>query len=145
MHRGLLSLVAALNAAYKSHPALWEQDNDPAGFEWLDGSNSTQSIVSFVRWSKSGDPVVGLFNFSGAPVGPYRVGLPFGGTWDEIINTDAEVFGGSGVGNYGSIVALDEPFQGRPASVELTLPPLGGLWLAPRKSEGSKSVGSTPA
>ena len=90
-------------------------------------------MVAFVRWSRSGDPLVGIFNFGGNPVGPYRVGLPFAGTWDEIINTDAEEFGGSGVGNYGSVEASDEPFHGRPASVELTLPPLGGLWLKPRR------------
>jgi 1,4-alpha-glucan branching enzyme len=132
VHQGLLSLVSSLNGAYKSHPALWEQDNDPHGFEWIDGGNSTQNVIAFLRWSKSGDPVVGIFNFSGTPIGPYRIGLPFGGVWDEIINTDATEFGGSGVGNYGAVTATDEPFQGRQASVELTLPPLGGLWLAPR-------------
>ena len=89
-------------------------------------------MLAFVRWSRSGEPLVGLFNFSGTPIGPYRVGLPRGGVWDEVINTDATEFGGSGVGNYGSLTATDEPFMGRPASVELTLPPLGGLWLAPR-------------
>jgi 1,4-alpha-glucan branching enzyme len=133
IHQGLLSLVGSLNAAYKSHPALWDQDNDPAGFEWIDGGNSAQNVIAFLRWSRSGDPIVGIFNFSGNPIGPYRIGLPFGGVWDEVINTDATEFGGSGVGNYGSVTALDEPFQGRQASVELTLPPLGGLWLAPRK------------
>ena len=133
IHQGLLSLVGSLNAAYKSHPALWDQDNDSKGFEWLDGGNAAQNVLGFVRWSRSGDPLVGLFNFGGNPVGPYRVGLPFGGVWDELINTDATEFGGSGVGNYGSVTASDEPWGGRPASVELTLPPLGGLWLAPRK------------
>jgi len=132
VHQGLLSLVSSLNAAYRSHPALWEQDNDSAGFEWIDGGNSAQNVVAFLRWSRSGAPLVGIFNFSGTPIGPYRVGLPFAGVWDEVINTDATEFGGSGVGNYGSVTATDEPFQGRPASVELTLPPLGGLWLAPR-------------
>jgi 1,4-alpha-glucan branching enzyme len=133
MHQGLLALVSRLNRVYAMTPALWEQDNDPAGFEWLDGGNSAQNVLAFVRWSRDGTPLVGLFNFSGTPVGPYRVGLPFGGTWDEIVNTDAVEYGGSGVGNLGSVVALDEGFQGRPASAELTLPPLGGLWLAPAK------------
>ena len=133
IHRGLQQLVGALNRAYVGTPALWEQDNTAAGFEWIDGGNATQNVLAFLRWSHSGEPLVGLFNFSGNPVGPYRVGLPFAGTWDEVINTDAIEFGGSGVGNFGSVTALDEPFQGRPASVELTLPPLGGLWLAPRR------------
>jgi 1,4-alpha-glucan branching enzyme len=68
-------------------------------------------------------------NFGGNPVGPYRVGLPYAGTWTEVLNSDAEDFGGSGVGNFGAVGAADEPWQGRPASVELTLPPLAGLWL----------------
>jgi len=132
IHRGLQSLVSELNRVYASSPALWEQDNDPAGFEWIDGGNAAQNVLAFVRWSRSGSPLVGVFNFSGNPVGPYRIGLPFGGVWNEVINTDAVEFGGSGVGNYGAVTALDEPWGGRPASVELTLPPLAGLWLAPR-------------
>ncbi len=132
VHRGLQKLVATLNRTYRSTPALWEQDNTEAGFEWLDGGNSAQNVLAFVRWSKSGSPLVALFNFSGNPVGPYRVGLPFGGVWDEVINTDASEFGGSGVGNYGSVTAMDEHWGGRPASVEVTLPPLGAVWLAPR-------------
>jgi 1,4-alpha-glucan branching enzyme len=132
MHQGLQKLVAALNHTYMTSPALWEQDNDPAGFEWLDGGNSLQNVLAFVRWSRSGEPLVGIFNFGGNPIGPYRIGLPFAGTWVEVINTDAEEFGGSGVGNFGSVQAVDEGFQGRPASVELTIPPLGGLWLRPR-------------
>jgi len=68
-------------------------------------------------------------NFSGNPVGPYRIGLPFAGVWEELLNTDAVDFGGSGVGNYGAVTATDVPWAGRPASATLTLPPLGGLWL----------------
>ncbi len=132
VHQGLQSLVSSLNRVYSATPALWEQDNDSAGFEWLDGGNSAQNVLAFVRWSRSGSPLVGIFNFSGNPVGPYHIGLPFAGTWDEVINTDAAEFGGSGVGNYGSVVAANEPHQGRQASAQLTLPPLAGLWLAPR-------------
>jgi len=133
LHQGLQKLVGELNRVYSASPALWEQDNTAAGFEWIDGGNSTQNVLAFVRWSHSGEAIVGLFNFSGNPVGPYRVGMPFAGTWDEVINTDAVEFGGSGVGNYGAVEAHDEPFQGRPASVELTLPPLAGLWLKLRR------------
>jgi len=132
LHLGLQKLVSELNRVYSGTAALWEQDNSPAGFEWIDGGNSAQNVVAFVRWSTSGSPLVGVFNFSGNPVGPYRLGMPFGGVWNEIINTDAVEFGGSGVGNFGAVTALDEPWGGRPASVELTLPPLAGLWLAPR-------------
>jgi len=128
-HRGLHSLVARLNALYRENPPLWECDNEPAGFEWLDGGDSRNNIVSFLRRDRNGDQIAVLMNFSGTPVGPYRVGLPKGGVWHEILNTDAEEYGGSGVGNLGRVVALDEPWAGRPASAELVLPPLGGLWL----------------
>jgi len=132
VHRGLQDLVGALNRVYTATPALWQQDNTPDGFEWIDGGNSAQNVLAFVRWASDGSPLVGLFNFGGNPVGPYRIGLPFAGTWDEVINTDAVEFGGSGVGNYGAVEASNEPWGGRPASVELTLPPLAGLWLKPR-------------
>ena len=70
-----------------------------------------------------------MVNFGGNPVGPYRVGLPTAGRWDEVLNTDALEFGGSGVGNFGGVDADDTPWHGRPASVELTLPPLAAVWL----------------
>lgn len=129
VHRGLQRMVAELNRVYRATPALWEQDNSPEGFEWIDGGNATQNVLAFVRWSREGQPLVGLFNFSGNPVGPYRVGLPFAGRWREAINTDATEFGGSGVGNFGVVEAAPEPWGGRPASAEVTLPPLGALWL----------------
>ncbi|HOB57038.1 MAG TPA: 1,4-alpha-glucan branching protein GlgB, partial [Rhodoglobus sp.] len=110
LHLGLQKLVSELNRVYSGTAALWEQDNSPAGFEWIDGGNSAQNVVAFVRWSTSGSPLVGVFNFSGNPVGPYRLGMPFGGVWNEIINTDAVEFGGSGVGNFGAVTALDEPW-----------------------------------
>ncbi len=134
VHQGLQKLVGQLNRVYRQSPALWEQDNDSRGFEWLDGGNASQNVLAFVRWSRGGDPLVGLFNFGGNPVGPYRVGLPFAGTWREVVNTDAVEYGGSGVGNFGSVLAGDEPFGGRQASVELTLPPLAGLWLEPERN-----------
>jgi 1,4-alpha-glucan branching enzyme len=133
VHRALLGLVAQLNRVYVENPALWERDHDASGFEFIDGGSSNQSLVSFLRWDSEGNPIAVLMNFSGAPVGPYRVGLPFGGTWDELINTDAVEFGGSGVGNFGAVEAEDVPWSGRPASVELTLPPLAALYLKPRR------------
>ncbi len=127
-HQGLSRLVSSLNRVYRENSALWEQDNTPAGFEML-ASDPGANVLAFVRWSRSGEALVGVFNFGGNPVGPYRLGMPFAGRWDEVINTDAVEFGGSGVGNYGSVLAAEEPWAGRPASVELTLPPLAGLWL----------------
>ncbi|TAM71250.1 MAG: 1,4-alpha-glucan branching protein GlgB [Microbacteriaceae bacterium] len=130
-HRGLFDLVRQLNGLYRENSALWRHDNDPSGFEWLDGGDARNNVVSFLRWD-DGHPIAVLVNFSGNPHTGYRVGLPFAGEWQELLNTDAEDFGGSGVGNLGRVMATDEPWGGRPASAELTLPPLGGLWLRPR-------------
>jgi len=133
VHAGLHRLVTSLNTVYRDEPALWARDHDQGGFEWIDAGDAENNVVSFLRWDAEGNPVAVLMNFSGNPVGPYRVGLPFAGTWDELINTDATEFGGSGVGNFGAVVATDQPWAGRPASAELTLPPLAGLWLKLRK------------
>ncbi|MDR6613011.1 1,4-alpha-glucan branching protein GlgB [Leifsonia sp. 1010] len=132
-HQGLWNLVAQLNTLYRENPQLWALDNEPAGFEWIDGSDAQGNVIAFLRKDRDGDPIVMLFNFSGAPHSGYRVGLPFAGEWEELLNTDAEAYGGSGVGNLGSVTALDEPWMGRQASAVLTLPPLGALWLKPRR------------
>jgi len=129
VHRALSGLVSQLNKVYVASPALWSRDNEPGGFEWLDAGDAAHNVISFLRWDHDGNPIAVLMNFSGTPVGPYRVGLPFAGEWEELINTDASEYGGSGVGNYGAVHATDEPWAGRPASAELTLPPLAGLWL----------------
>jgi 1,4-alpha-glucan branching enzyme len=127
-HQGLSRLVSALNRVYRENPALWEQDNSPAGFEML-ANDAGANVLVFTRWSRSGEALVCALNFGGNPVGPYRIPLPFGGTWDEVLNTDATEYGGSGVGNYGAVVASEEPWGGKPASAELTLPPLAAVWL----------------
>ncbi|NEM91586.1 1,4-alpha-glucan branching protein GlgB [Galbitalea soli] len=132
-HQGLLRLVGAMNRVYRSEKPLWEQDNTPVGFDWIDGGDAQHNVVSFLRWDSDGQPIAVLMNFSGNPVGPYRVALPFAGEWEEILNTDAVEFGGSGVGNFGTVVAYEQPWGGRPASAELTLPPLAGLWLKLRR------------
>ncbi len=130
-HQGLSRLVSSLNRVYRAEPALWEQDHSPAGFELL-ANDAAANVLVFTRWSSTGEAVVCALNFGGNPVGPYRIPLPFGGTWDEVLNTDATEFGGSGVGNYGSVVASEQPWGGKPASAELTLPPLAALWLRAR-------------
>ena len=132
VHQGLQKLVGQLNRVYTAEAPMWSRDNEPGGFEWLEGDPGN-NVVAFLRWDHEGNPIAVIMNFSGAPVGPYRIGLPFAGTWDEIVNTDAAEYGGSGVGNYGAITATEDPYSGRPASAELTLPPLAGLWLKLRK------------
>jgi 1,4-alpha-glucan branching enzyme len=132
-HRGLFTLVGQLNRVYRANPSLWALDNDSRGFELLDGGATAENVVSFVRWDADGTPIACFFNFSGHPHNAYRVGLPFAGSWDEVLNTDASEFGGSGVGNLGVVEASDEAWAGRPASAILTLPPLAGLWLKLRR------------
>ena len=134
VHRGLLTLVGQLNRVYRDQPSLWSRDNDQGGFEWIDAGDAEHNAISFLRWDNHGNPIAVLMNFSGNPVGPYRVGLPFAGIWDEILNTDAVEYGGSGVGNFGAVTATRTPWAGRPASAELTLPPLAGLWLKLRRA-----------
>jgi 1,4-alpha-glucan branching enzyme len=133
VHQGLLRLVSQLNRVYRDNGALWQQDNSESGFEWLEAGDAEHNAIAFLRWSSDGQPIAVILNFSGTPVGPYRIGLPFAGVWDELLNTDAVDFGGSGVGNYGSVTASDVPWAGRPASAEITLPPLAGLWLKLRR------------
>ncbi|WP_349904747.1 1,4-alpha-glucan branching protein GlgB [Parafrigoribacterium humi] len=133
VHQGLQRLVGQLNRIYRDNGALWQQDNVEAGFEWLEAGDAAHNVIAFLRWSKDGQPIAVIMNFSGNPVGPYRIGLPSAGVWEELLNTDAVDFGGSGVGNYGAVTATDVPWAGRPASAELTLPPLAGLWLTLRR------------
>ncbi|MEU1754371.1 1,4-alpha-glucan branching protein GlgB [Micromonospora matsumotoense] len=126
---GVQRLVADLNAAYRDTPALWAQDTDPAGFRWIAGDDVANNAASFVRIAPDGATLVCVANFSASPLEDYRVGLPAGGTWTEVINTDAHHYGGSGVGNLGAVHAQDVPWHGLAASVALRVPPLGVLWL----------------
>ena len=134
LHRGLHSLVTQLNHLYRDTPALWQLDHKPGGFQWLVDKDAQNNVIAFLRWPSEGNPVAVVVNFSGAPVGPYTIGLPLAGEWSELLNTDAESFGGSGVGNLGVVVARNEPCGNQPASADITLPPLAALWLTPRKS-----------
>jgi hypothetical protein len=130
-HAGLQQLVRDLNRLYRSHPQLWTLDNDPAGFEWIDANDAPHNTFSFIRKDPQGRPLVCVANFAGTPDEGYRVGLPRAGRWLEILNTDGEGYGGSGVGNLGAVTAEDISWHGRPASASLRVPPLGTVWLVP--------------
>jgi 1,4-alpha-glucan branching enzyme len=130
-HRGVHSLVRDLNRSYRATPALWEQDTTGAGFTWLAAGDASANVIAFVRWSRSGEALACICNFSGRPHEDYRVPLPFAGEWHEALNTDAGDYGGSGVGNLGVVVAEPQPYGDQPASARLRLPPLGTLWLKP--------------
>ena len=127
-HQALQRMVGAMNRLYSASPALWEQDNSESGFEWIT-SDPANNVVAFLRKARDGSTIACAVNFGGNPVGPYRLGLPVVGRWEEAFNTDATEYGGSGVGNLGGVIASLEPWHGKPASVELTLPPLAALWL----------------
>src|SRR5438067_12201605 len=123
--------VEDLNKAYRSIPALHEGDFLHEGFEWIDCCDTENSIVVLMRKSKShpDQPVVVALNFTPIPRHNYQVGVPTGGRWAEVLNSDAVLYGGSGQGNMGGVDAAPIPLHGRKWSVNLTLPPLGAVFL----------------
>jgi 1,4-alpha-glucan branching enzyme len=134
VHQRFQAFCAALNALYKSEPALYEVDFQYTGFEWIDFHDSTNSIVSFVRRAKQKeDYLVFVCNFTPEPHTHYRVGFPEVCGHREIFNSDAEIFGGSNKGNGGWINVEATPSHGRPGSAELVLPPLGVVVFKPQR------------
>jgi 1,4-alpha-glucan branching enzyme len=131
-HRGVQLLTRDLNQLYSSTPALFELDNDPAGFEWIDGGDANRNVLTFIRRDKAGNPVVCAFNFSGSPHLDYVLGVPAEGEWQEVLNTDAASYGGSGVQNDGTLTATAADTHGQPASLTVTLPPLGATYFKPK-------------
>jgi 1,4-alpha-glucan branching enzyme len=128
---GVLRLVQDLNQAYRTNPAFWTRDTSPEGYSWIDANDSGNNVLSFLRFGSDGSMVACVFNFAGTEHGRYRLGLPKAGRWRELINTDAAVYNGAGIGNYGAVEADEEPWHGRPASAVMVLPPLSALWLVP--------------
>jgi 1,4-alpha-glucan branching enzyme len=129
---GLQRLVADLNLLYREQPALHERDCDPNGFEWVEANDAEQSVFAFLRRARDPrDEVLVVLNATPVPRHTYRVGVSRGGTWREILNTDAGAYAGSGVGNLGSVSAEATSWHARPWSLRLTLPPLGALFLKP--------------
>jgi 1,4-alpha-glucan branching enzyme len=132
LNAGLQSLVRDLNRVYRERPALWENDFEGEGFYWLEPNDAEHSVVAFARTSKDfSDIVATVLNLTPVVQQSYRVGLPRAGRWIEAINSDSTHYGGSDTGNYGGVVAEPIPWGGQPFSAELTLPPLGALWLVP--------------
>jgi len=133
-HATLQKWVADLNHVYRSEPALHELDFDPAGFEWVDCNDADNSTISLLRKGRStSDLILVVCNFTPVPRMGYRVGVPRGGFWKEVLNSDSEFYGGSGLGNAGGVQAESVPFHGRPCSLCMTLPPLAAVYF---KSEG---------
>jgi 1,4-alpha-glucan branching enzyme len=136
LHRGLQRWVRDLNTAYRGEPALHQHDFDSAGFEWVDCNDSDNSALCFLRKGKTaGDVMLAVFNFTPVPRHDYRAGVPQGGRWDEILNSDAPLYAGSGQGNFGGVDANPEPWHGRSYSLNVTLPPLGMVAFRPRRGD----------
>jgi 1,4-alpha-glucan branching enzyme len=132
-HRGVQRLVRDLNRLYVDEPALHEGDSEPAGFHWLIGDDMKNSVLAFLRLSAHAAPLMVVCNMTPVPRSGYRIGLPdmvcnaTDTSWEEILNTDAAIYGGSNLGNAGRVVTSDQPANGHAHSVALTLPPLSTL------------------
>jgi 1,4-alpha-glucan branching enzyme len=124
-HLGLQKFVEDLNRLYRAQPAFWRADYDARGFYWIDCADRESSVLSFVRRDPEGPgEFVVILNLTPVPRRQYRVGLPRGGEWREVLNSDAKIYGGGGMGNAGRVIAEDYPCHSQPSSVKFTLPPL---------------------
>ncbi|WP_173583742.1 1,4-alpha-glucan branching protein GlgB [Acetobacter musti] len=132
---GMQVLVRDLNRTMRLYPALHELDCDPAGFSWLIGDDVSNAVFAWIRFAVSGSPVVIVWNTTPVIRENYWTGLPSGGYWHEILNTDAGIYGGSNVGNGGGVNAQSRPAHGQDWSCELTLPPLAVIVLSSARTE----------
>jgi 1,4-alpha-glucan branching enzyme len=138
-HAGVQRLVRDLNHTYRTQPALYARDTEPDGFQWLVVDDAAQSVFAFVRYGHTAaDTLVAVANLTPVVRHGHRVGLPdlgLGGRWREVLNTDSAHYGGSNVGNHGTLQVDHEPAHGQAHSARLTLPPLAVLWLQPEHIE----------
>jgi 1,4-alpha-glucan branching enzyme len=129
---GIMRLVSDLNEIYRGRPALHQLDTDPTGHEWIVGDDRAQSVLAFMRRDRQDARVICAFNFTPVPRDTYRLGVVAEGRWVEILNTDAEVYGGGGLGNLGGVDTQTEQSHGRPVSIDVTLPPLAAVFFEHR-------------
>jgi 1,4-alpha-glucan branching enzyme len=130
LHAGVQRWVADLNRLYRTEPALYDQDCDPRGFAWIDCSDPASSIISFTRkGSLTNEIILVVCNFTPVVRTQYPVGVPFGGFWEEVLNSDAPPYGGSGAGNCGGLLATATPYHNQAYSLSLTVPPLAVLFF----------------
>jgi len=149
-HQGVKKILMDLNRLYREQPALYDVDFDGAGFEWIDCHDSSQSVLSYIRKDRAGDEIVAaVFNFTPVPRTNYRIGVPRAGFYREAINSDAELYGGSNVGNQGGVKSEPVSWMGRPHSIPIAVPPLGALVLVceplPETVAASESAPATSA
>ena len=130
-HRGVQMLIADLNALLRAQPALHRMDTSPEGFRWIVADDSANSVFAWLRMAGDAPPVLTITNLTPVPRYDYRLGVPAGGWWREVLNTDAATYGGSGMGNAGRAHADAIQSHGQAASISLTLPPLATIMLMP--------------
>ena len=129
-HRGLQALVRDLNKLHREKPSLHARDCEPEGFQWVVVDDAQQSVFAWLRNGGPGsNPILVVSNLTPEPRHCYRLGLPFAGRWNEIFNSDAPEYGGSGMGNLGAVTAFKSPHYGFPASAEITIPPLATVYF----------------
>lgn len=129
LHSGMQLWVTDLNSLYRSEPALHQDDFRPSGFEWVDCGDTEQCVLSLLRRAGEKETFLIVCNFTPVPRHNYRVGVPHKGSWQEVLNSDARDYGGSGQGNMGTVSTAPVPFHGRRVSVNLTLPPLAVVFF----------------
>jgi len=139
-HQGVKELLRRANHLYSEEPALWEADSDPAGFEWIEVNDAQGNTLAFMRISPdTGRRLVCVCNFAPVVRDGYRLGLPVEGEYKMILNTDAEEYGGAGVGEVERITAEATPWHNQPCSAAIVLPPLCTLWFEVPQEIKSKS------
>ncbi|MDN5893620.1 MAG: 1,4-alpha-glucan branching protein GlgB [Nocardioides sp.] len=131
-HQGVRSLVRDLNTVYRETPALYARDHEESGFAWIDGNDAQRNVFSFVRRAPGAADLVCVANFSPSPYEDFQLGLPSPGRWDEVLNTDATTYTGSGVGNLGGFEAVIGEWSGHPARAAIVVPPLATVWFRHR-------------
>ena len=127
-HSGVQKLIADINSGYRNNPALWQIDVMTDGFQWLIGDDGAGNTLAFARWAEDGSCLISVTNFSPVPHEHYRLPIPANGQWREILNTDDQRYGGSGVTN-SSLRLVKEEHRGQPFSIVMKLPPLATVWL----------------
>ncbi|MFH0753458.1 MAG: alpha amylase C-terminal domain-containing protein, partial [Candidatus Omnitrophota bacterium] len=129
-HQQMQRWLKELNYFYKTDPAMYENDFDSRGFEWMDCCDWERGIISYIRWADSSvSPVLVVCNFTPLPRTDYKIGIPLGGFWKEVLNSDAKEYGGSGYGNLGGVEATPLPAHGRSYSLLLVIPPLAVIFF----------------
>ena len=133
-HAGLQRFVEDLNKLYLAEPALWEADYEPGGFYWIDCADHRNSVMSFARQNQDRtSEMVVIMNLTPLPRMHYRVGLPRPGAWREVLNSDASIYGGGNVENFGGVTAEDYNVHNHSYSAEFTLPPMSIMVFQPER------------